>query len=63
MLGSATQIEKALEEWGIVSQLAATNRAAHWAYGQSEAAHGLTWLRADEMVPLAPEWRSLLEAG
>ena len=56
------QIGKALEERGIVSQLLASNRVAQWAYGQTEAAHGLTWSRADEMVPLAPEWRTLLAA-
>ena len=57
------QIGKALEERGIVSQLAASNRVAQWAYSQTEAAHGLTWLKADEMVPLAAGWRKLLEAG
>src|SRR5215467_10505682 len=57
------QIGKALEERGIVSQLAASHRLAQWAYAQTEAAHGLTWLRADEMVPLSPGWRKLLEAG
>jgi hypothetical protein len=55
------QIGQALEERGIVSQLAASNRVAQWVYGQTEAANGLTWLRADEMVPLAPGWRALLE--
>jgi hypothetical protein len=49
------QIGKALEERGIVSQLAASNRVTQWAYGQTEAAHGLTWSRAVEVVPLAPE--------
>lgn len=29
-----------------------------WAYSQTEAAGGLTWFRADELVPLA-EWRGL----
>jgi hypothetical protein len=43
------QIGKALEERGIVSQLGASNRVAQWAYGQTEAAHGLTWLKADEI--------------
>jgi hypothetical protein len=33
---------------------------ATWAYGQTEAAGGLTWLRADEMLPLGPGWRGLL---
>jgi hypothetical protein len=29
---------------------------------QTEAAGRLTWVKADEMVPLGPEWRVLLEA-
>jgi hypothetical protein len=57
------QIGNALEERGIVSQLAASNRVAQCAYGQTEAAHGLTWLRADELVPLSQEWRALLAIG
>ena len=57
------QIGKALEEPGIVFQLAASNRVTQWAYGQTGAAHGLTCLRADETVPLASEWRALLDAG
>jgi hypothetical protein len=57
------RIGKALEERGIVSQVAASNRVAEWAYSQTEAANGLTWLKADEMVPLSAEWRALLAAG
>jgi HNH endonuclease len=57
------QIGAALEERGIVSELAATRRVAQWAYGQTEAAGGLTWLRADEMVPLRSDWRELLAGG
>jgi 5-methylcytosine-specific restriction endonuclease McrA len=37
--------------------LACTNRIAHWAYSQTEAAHGLTWLRGDEMLALPANWR------
>jgi len=51
---------EALEQRGIVAELSASNRVAQWAYAQTEAAQGLTWLRADEMVPLAAEWRTLL---
>jgi hypothetical protein len=54
------QIRAALEEKGMVSELAASNRVAHWAYSQTEAASGLTWLRADEIVKLGGEWRRLL---
>jgi hypothetical protein len=48
-----------MEERGIISQLMASNRVAQWAYAQTEAATGLTWLRADELVPLNAEWRAL----
>ena len=54
------QIGAALEERGLVSELGASCRVATWAYGQTEAAGGLTWLRADEMLPLGPRWRGLL---
>ena len=43
-----------------MAELAASNRAAQWAYAQTEEAQGLTRLRADEMVPLAAEWRRVL---
>jgi len=55
-----TQLGEALKHHGIVAELAASNRVAQWAYAQTEAALGLTWLRADEMVPLAAEWRRTL---
>jgi hypothetical protein len=53
------QIGAAMEERGIVSELAASNRVAQWAYAQAESAGGLTWLRADELVPLAVGRRGL----
>jgi hypothetical protein len=49
-----------LERRGIIAELTASNRVAEWAYSQTEAAGGLTWLRADEMVPLTATWRELL---
>jgi hypothetical protein len=33
---------------------------AQWAYAQTEAANGLTWLKADELVPVGSEWRQFL---
>jgi hypothetical protein len=53
------QIGAAMEERGIVSELAASNRVAQWAYAQAESAGGLTWLRSDELVPLAAGRRGL----
>jgi hypothetical protein len=55
-----TQLAEALEQHGIVAELAASNRVTYWAYPQTEAAQGLTWLRADEMVPFGAEWRRVL---
>ena len=45
---------------GVVAELTASNRVTAWAYAQAEAANALTWVQADEMVPLAPEWRGLI---
>ena len=56
------QLGDALGQRGIMGELATSNRVAHWAYAQTDAAHGLTWLRADEMVPLAAGWRDLIRA-
>jgi 5-methylcytosine-specific restriction endonuclease McrA len=53
------QIGTAMEERGIVSELASSNRVAQWAYAQTEATLGLTWLRADTLEHLAPGWRDL----
>ena len=55
------QIRAALEERGMVSELAASNRVAHWAYSQTEAASGLTWVKADELVPIGVDWRRLFQ--
>ena len=46
----------------IPCNLAAAMRIAHWAYSQTEAAGGQTWVRADEMVPLSSEWRAVLHS-
>jgi hypothetical protein len=48
------QIGEALEEKGIVSQFESSKRVTEWAYGQTEAAGGLTWVRGDEVEPLKP---------
>lgn len=58
----STQLSEALEQHGIVAEVAASNRVAQWAYAQTEAAHGLTWVRSDEMVPLGSGWRDVFAA-
>lgn len=54
------QLAQALVQRGVVAELAASNRVAEWAYAQTEAASGLTWMQADEMVPLVAGWRELI---
>jgi len=54
------ELSAALGQHGILGELATSNRVTQWAYAQTEAARGLTWLRADEMVPLAAGWRGLM---
>lgn len=53
------QIADAMRERSIIAELTISNRIAQWAYDQTEAANGLTWVRADELVPLAASWRAL----
>jgi hypothetical protein len=55
------QLAKELVQRGVVAELAASKRVTEWAYAQTEVANGLTWLQADDMVPLSPEWRSALQ--
>lgn len=54
------QIGDELKGRGIVAELSASNRVAHWAYAQTEAAGGLTWLQGDQMVRLDAKWRERL---
>jgi hypothetical protein len=56
--GFGERIAEALKERGIVAELAASNCVAAWAYAQAESAGGLTWLKADQMVPLGRGWRA-----
>jgi hypothetical protein len=55
-----TQLGQELVQRGVVAELTASNRVAQWAYAQTEAASGLTWVQADEMVPLDAGWRGLI---
>ena len=42
-----------VERRGVIAELASSNRVRQWVYSQTEGAGGLTWVRPDEMVPLA----------
>jgi hypothetical protein len=56
-----TEITSELERRGVIAELASSNRVTRWAYSQTEGAGGLTWVRADEMVPLVAMWRDLIQ--
>jgi hypothetical protein len=55
-----SQLELELGQRGVVAELTASNRVTEWAYAQTEAASGLTWVQAEEMVPLAVGWQGLI---
>ena len=46
------QLGQELVQRGVVAELAASNRVTQWAYAQTAAANGLTWVQADQMVQL-----------
>ena len=46
------QLGQELAQRGVVAELTASNCVTQWAYQQTEAANGLTWVQADQMVPL-----------
>ena len=54
------QLAQELVQRAVVAELTASNRVTQWAYAQTEAANGLTWVQADQMVPLDAGWRRLL---
>jgi hypothetical protein len=60
MRSSGQRLQTELERRGVIDELASSNRVTRWAYSQTEAAGGLTWMRADVMVPLAATWRDLI---
>jgi hypothetical protein len=55
-------METLLRERGAVCDLACSNRVNEWAYAQTEALGGLTWLRGEDLVPLNPNWRRLIHS-
>ena len=71
------QLGDALGRHGIVGELAPSNRVAQWAYAQTEAARGLTWLRGRDSAaggcvvdaggvawePFSPSWSTWIAAN
>ena len=46
---------------GIISDTTSSARIVNWAYNQTYDNHGLTWVRADELRVLRPEWNRSLD--
>lgn len=56
-----TAITTELERRSVIAEPASPNRVTRWAYSQTEGAGGLTWMRADEVVPLVATSRDLIQ--
>lgn len=54
------ELASAFGERNIVNDREASLRVTAWAYGQAQSAGSLVWKRDEELVALAPGWRSLL---
>jgi 5-methylcytosine-specific restriction endonuclease McrA len=51
------------ERQGVIHDLSTSARIMDWAYRQTSAFEGLTWLRAKELEPLPTDWNEELLAG
>jgi 5-methylcytosine-specific restriction endonuclease McrA len=54
------QILAGFHRQGVPENLGASLSVVGWAYSQTESAHGLTWRRGEELVPLELGWRAHL---
>lgn len=55
-----TTLSEEFAQRRITHNLTASNRIVRWAYRLTEQCGGLTWRRADDLVPLDSEWEQLL---
>jgi len=54
----AAELVSEFDRNAILHNLPTTMHVTEWAYAQTEFARGLTWLRKNELIPLAAEWRA-----
>jgi|SRR3989344_2726079 len=54
---------KEFDARGILHNLSATEKIVYWAYSQAEAAGSNLWLCKDDVLPINPSWRMILEAS
>jgi hypothetical protein len=50
--------DDAFKKASVLADLPTSRRIARWAYEQLDATQGLTWERADTLVPLDTGWRT-----
>lgn len=55
-----TDMTTEFKRQGIISDTTSSARIVNWAYNQTYDNHGLTWVRADELRVLRPEWNRSL---
>jgi hypothetical protein len=58
-----SELTRQLSERNIHCDPEATSRIVRWAYTQTALSSGLTWLRANEMVPLDQRWQEVLSSS
>jgi len=58
----AYELQRRLDEAGLVHDRRASVRITRWAYEQVARAGGQVWVRKDELVPLGEEWERVLAA-
>jgi hypothetical protein len=55
-----SDLESGFNERNVPHDLSATMHVAQWAYEQTATNQGLTWSHHQELVPLRPDWTSIL---
>jgi len=54
------ELERELNSREVIHDIGVSERIAHWAYTQVQTTGGLTWIRGKELVPLSPDWATIL---
>jgi 5-methylcytosine-specific restriction endonuclease McrA len=58
--GYGSQLDAEFKRRDMVADLDSTRQIAQWAYSQTWQAHGLTWVRGDNLVSLPDGWETIL---
>jgi 5-methylcytosine-specific restriction endonuclease McrA len=52
-----------LQKMRLTADVSSSHHVAQWAYSQTDRSRGQVWVSGRMLVPLAPQWRSLLAAA